>query len=202
MLRITKKFQLNIVRSYKKSALEILKQKIERNYVSRKYEPALQKFEEKILFNSVLEVQKLRLRKLDIIMAKKEKRRLKKQVTEIEPLPLALNQFYDNAVNLIETDKKELHREIVRNYQKTVFPYSRFLKVDKKEDEVELDPEIEKELELQDEGKKFSKNWLKDYVLYDDSEEELLSQYGSPDLYHPVTNVPCHGCGALLHCKE
>ncbi|XP_076317173.1 nitric oxide-associated protein 1 isoform X2 [Tachypleus tridentatus] len=33
-------------------------------------------------------------------------------------------------------------------------------------------------------------------------EEILKSDYGTPDPSFPISNVPCGGCGALMHCKD
>lgn len=196
MLRITKSFQLNLVRRYAKPALEVLQDKINENYVSKKYAAALEKFESKIHFNSVLDVQKVRIRKLDALVGKKERKRIRQEKILDEPLPLALNQFFDNAVTQIDQDKREIDIEYKKRYQKTVLPFSRFLRVEKIEDaNNEQLPELPMKREI-------PKNWLKDYELYDEAENELESEYGTPDIYYPVTNVPCHGCGALLHCKE
>lgn len=204
MQRIARNLQPIISRRYGKLAVEVLKDKINQNYISQKYASALEKFESKILFNSVLDVQKVRLRKLDIIVGKRERKRKREDERKgivPEPLPLVLNQLYDNAVTRIEADSRELEIEYMRRYQKTVLPFSRFLRVG---DTDQTDPieANEDDKELQSFKKEIPKNWLKDYELYDEAEEELESHYGSPDIYHPVTNVQCHGCGALLHCKE
>ncbi|XP_075221694.1 uncharacterized protein LOC142324685 [Lycorma delicatula] len=55
-----------------------------------------------------------------------------------------------------------------------------------------------------------NKKWMKDYDIFEeeqDSDEELLefnkrSEYGTPDSTIPMSNVPCGGCGALLHCQD
>lgn len=54
-----------------------------------------------------------------------------------------------------------------------------------------------------------TKNWLSDYECYEERnlEEEnsipsWTSEYGTPDPSIDVSNVPCGGCGALLHCQN
>lgn len=200
MLRITKGFQLNIVRRYAKPALEVLQAKIDQNYVSKRYAEALQKFESKIHYNSVLAIQKVRLRKLDEIVGKKERKRLKNEKTVVEPLPLALNQLFDNAVTHIEEDQREIEIQYRKRYQKTVLPFSRFLRVENAESTT--NEEETEENRVTTIKRQIPKNWLQDYEMYDEADDELHSEYGTPDIYHPVTNVPCYGCGALLHCKE
>jgi hypothetical protein len=137
-----------------------------------------------------------------MLIGSRDRRRMKQEKVVEEPLPLVLNQFYDNAVTNFEEDKREIDIEYKKRFQKTVLPFSRFLRVEKtdnlNEDEIEEVPStpvkfIKREI---------PKNWLQDYEMYDEAETELDSEYGTPDIYYPVTNVPCHGCGALLHCKE
>lgn len=100
----------------------------------------------------------------------------------------------------MDEDQREIDLEYKKRFQKTVLPFSRFLRVPK--DETAIDEEI-KEVQVATIIKRqIPKNWLQDYEFYDESEEELQSEYGTPDALHPVTNVPCYGCGALLHCKE
>ncbi|XP_015115197.1 nitric oxide-associated protein 1 [Diachasma alloeum] len=47
-------------------------------------------------------------------------------------------------------------------------------------------------------------NWMTDYEQYDDEEDETSWElnYGTPDRNTPISNVPCGGCGALLHCQD
>lgn len=50
-------------------------------------------------------------------------------------------------------------------------------------------------------------NWMSDYECYDESEDVLESprpwelNYGTPDMNVPLSDVPCGGCGAVLHCQ-
>lgn len=202
MLRFTRSFQLNSVRRYIKPAIERLQHKIDKNQVSRRYEKALEKFEGRILFNSILDIQRVRLRKLDTMIGSRERRRMKQEKEEVDPLPMVLNQLYDNAVTRIDEDQREVDIEYKRRYQKTVLPFSRFLRVnyddESKVNEDENEAEVPNSLQI----KKIPKNWLSNYEVYDEAETELPSTYGSPDIHFPTTNVQCHGCGALLHCKE
>lgn len=47
--------------------------------------------------------------------------------------------------------------------------------------------------------------WMSDYDLFNEDSEEYISSsginYGSSDPGEPVSDVPCGGCGALLHCQ-
>jgi hypothetical protein len=50
-------------------------------------------------------------------------------------------------------------------------------------------------------------NWMSDYECYDESEDGYENHrpwelnYGTPDPSVPISDVPCGGCGALLHCQ-
>jgi len=50
-------------------------------------------------------------------------------------------------------------------------------------------------------------NWMSDYECYDESEDGCENHrpweldYGTPDASVPISDVPCGGCGALLHCQ-
>lgn len=53
-----------------------------------------------------------------------------------------------------------------------------------------------------------NKDWMKDYETYKEAEhdeDEIPSwktNYGTSDPNIPVSDVPCGGCGALLHCQD
>jgi hypothetical protein len=50
-------------------------------------------------------------------------------------------------------------------------------------------------------------NWMSDYEYYDENEDGFENlrpwelHYGTPDTSVPISDVPCGGCGALLHCQ-
>lgn len=186
-----------IVRNYHRKTAAVLAAEINRNNVSSKYSEALEKFKDRILFNSLLEVQKIKIRKLDELTSSLVKRKLKQEDTlGVIPLPVVLNQLCDEnptqKEDLVDLDvKKPLKKE---EFTVASLPYSRFLKVPSSE--------LEEPAEIVGDKKVIQNNWLKDYELYDEAEDELQSEYGTPDPNFPVTDVPCGGCGALLHCKE
>lgn len=185
------------VRSYHRKSAAVLAAEINRDNVSSKYSEALEKFKDRILFNSLLEVQKIKIRKLDELTSNLVKRRLKQEdALGVVPLPVVLNQLCDEKPaqkeDTVELDvKKQLKKE---EFTVASLPYSRFLKVPSSE--------LEEPVEIINDKKVVPNNWLKDYELYDEAEDELQSEYGTPDPNFPVTDVPCGGCGALLHCKE
>lgn len=191
MLHLRRQFSLNLIRRNSNSTLEYLKRKIDSDSVSVRYAQAMDKFHDKILFNSVLEVQTVRLNKLDAITRRKDK--WKKAVMEqhVQTLPLVLSQLCEPAKT--EDNLEELEEEKSENIPlSSNFPYARYLRVD---------PSYEIE-ESAKKDRKIPSNWLQDYEFYDEAEEEMTSTYGTPNPKIPVSNVPCGGCGALLHCKD
>jgi hypothetical protein len=193
---------LQFIRCIHKQATvpESLLKIIKKNHVAKKYSEAMEKFHEKILFNSVIAIQNVRIKKLDRIIGAQERKRARLQQSKIESLPLVLSQLSDH--DLLEPEEKEeLKNENLKRYQRVDYPFSRFLEVDKTyENRIAVSEDLD---ELRDrKSLKIQNNWLRDYELYDESEEELAGIYGTPDPDYPVSDVPCHGCGALLHCKE
>lgn len=180
MLRIVNNISLNIVRKYCRP-LKALEDQINRNNINPKYATALEKFEGKILFNSVLEVQNVRIKKLDVLRSKHAKRQLAQG--DIKTLPLVLNQLCEAGPTAIEENVEESTPQVL--------PFARFLRVEKDEEGI-----------LEAKKERTPKDWLHDYELYDEKDDEIQSTYGTPNPNIPVSKTPCSGCGALLHCKE
>lgn len=169
------------------TGLDRLVNLIDKNNISSRYEEALQKMSGRILFNSVLEVQKVRLNKFDRIAGRDVNRiELEQQIHNVAPLPLILNQLCDGALTKLEEPENEVSNE--RHVDIQDLPYSRYIKVEK-------DNRKTKQQQI-------PQNWLQDYELYNEADDELESIYGTPNSNVPVSNVPCGGCGALLHCKD
>lgn len=190
MLLIARRFSSKVVRKFQKQTLNELASKINENNISSKYADALEKFENRILFNSVLEVQNVRIKKYSLIAGKKEERKKAFLQAQIKPLPLVLNQLCDGCLDELEPQVMDEKIEIKPVQD---LPYSRYLKVEKSSDEVETPKPSEDRV---------PKNWLQDYELYDEADDEISSTYGTNNPKIPVSNVPCTGCGALLHCKD
>jgi len=111
MFRFGKQLSTLVARQFHNAAklppLNELVDKINANNVSEKYEEALKKFEGRIWFNSVLEVQSVRLKQYDKILTAQERRKEVAQRREVKTLPLVLNQLYDNAVSNLENKHNE-----------------------------------------------------------------------------------------------
>jgi hypothetical protein len=133
---------------------------------------------------------------------KNDKRKLKADIKQkVVPIPLVISQLYDNNSNEIDDDsaRDKIKKMKPKMTSEVVLPYSRYLRVEQS-DEIEEEEAIDtRKLSSK---KEVPKNWLKDYELYDEAEEELQSEYGTADPDYPITDVQCGGCGALLHCKR
>ncbi|CAG9804661.1 unnamed protein product [Chironomus riparius] len=184
-----------LVRNYHRKSVAALAAEINRDNVNSKYSEQLEKFKDRILFNSLLEVQKIKIRKLDEVTSSLVKRRLKQEdALGVVPLPVVLNQLCEEKPKEQDTEELDFKKQNKQvEFTVSSLPYSRFLKVQSSE---------LKESQENEDKKVVPNNWLKDYELYDEAEDELQSEYGTPDPNFPVTNVACGGCGALLHCKD
>lgn len=183
-------FSAKFVKKLYQPSLPELITKISENNVSVKYEEALKNFQDRILFNSVLEIQTVRMKKYDEIIGKREKREIYKQFQELKTLPVVLSQFVDDSAETSqqENDEYEDDDDLDESLEISDLPYARYLKVEASENTSEKE--------------QIPKNWLQDYELYNEAEEELESTYGTPNPKIPVSIVPCCGCGAHLHCKD
>lgn len=183
---INRLFSSKPFKKYREPTLDELAARINENNISPKYSEALEKFEGKILFNTVLEVSRVRLKQYEEISNRREERRKAYLQRQIQPLPLVLNQLCDGALDELEPKDEEEH---VESKHAGDLPYSRYIKV---ENDDTGDPAEDRS----------PKNWLHDYELYDGSEEEIVSTYGTPDPNMAASDIPCTGCGSILHCKE
>lgn len=175
----------------------------------------IDKYEEKIIYSSAIEDQKLKLGYTkNKIFENKLVKKIQKEVLIrncIEPLPVSLK--YLNKKLESNNFNEEIIENVEHEEQVTQFPFDT---VDKFEENNNNNPHLREEFversikdeilarkaELDKEGKS---NWMTDYEYYDDSVVEDQNSwqinYGTPNPKSSVSNVPCGGCGALLHCK-
>lgn len=64
------------------------------------------------------------------------------------------------------------------------------------------------EEEVEKRKKLMGKGWMTDFDNFndelkddDDSDDSWKVNYGTPDPNSEISDVPCGGCGALLHCR-
>lgn len=171
---------------------EYLQNKIDENTINPRFSKAMEKFADKLLFNSVLEVQSVRMRKLDEIIDKRERWKQAQINKHVQTLPLALShlcapaKIEEEEIKNIEDDSDlEDAPEI-----ESSLPYARFLNVNSSTDN---NP---------DSDERVPSNWMQDYEYYNEADHEMRTINGTANPAIPVSDVPCGGCGALLHCKD
>lgn len=158
------------------------------------FQDLLNKYEGRIFHSTFLEGLKIKrgYRKNKIYEMMIEKKL--KQVENVEPLPIVLNQLCENAVDELDLDNYgKKATKVVDRYINTDLPFKRLQTVQQETRANSVDAEIKEKLPT---------NWLQDYELYDEEDDELHSVYGSPNPKIPVSKVPCYGCGSYLHCKD
>ncbi|XP_035784238.1 nitric oxide-associated protein 1-like [Anopheles albimanus] len=163
------------------------------------------RWKDKILYSSYLEsnVLKLGYRRNKILeskMKQQEKERLR-TAARVSPFPIALTQLAED---------EQASADLFGSYEKstdtaaaddTLVPYQmpyehREIHVRRNTAEVAVtkhDPSLS------------TGSWMSDYEYYDEAEQEgdeRLSFYGTPDPHMPASQIPCGGCGALLHCID
>lgn len=178
----------------------------------------LEKHEKKILYNTVIDEER---RKLGL------KFRRKLSIAEtIEAQNWAASQIDDVAISLkyISDDldvsklcEKKEKQPVREKYYRTHFPFEGSVTVDDDGGEeekqvgksVDVAEDLLREVRVRQEGYKSTNcnQWMTDYENFDDNLQSddynynWKVNYGTPDPQVPVSNVPCHGCGALLHCQ-
>lgn len=178
------------------------------------------KFAEKLLYNSIIEsqVDKPGFVINKIISSKQEKLRIALQT--VQPLPLTLKYYSDDLkeslINLPEDRNSCSNVSSIESNAPTNFPYTNVnSKVDdvsysKAENQSIKNEIITKKVYLDSNDKK---NWMSYYENFiedvNEDEMELTDteplkddiNYGTPDKQCPVSDTPCGGCGAYLHCQ-
>ncbi|XP_052863767.1 nitric oxide-associated protein 1 [Anopheles cruzii] len=119
-----------------------------------------------------------------------QEKKLAKEAAQLKPFPVALKQLSSESFNDRE-EAQDTETSHESNFPSTYhMPYERLsLKISKSDASHEADLS--------------TGAWLSDYEYYDeDQQDEEVSFYGTPDPEEPVSQIPCGGCGALLHCIE
>lgn len=162
-----------------------------------------EKYKDKIIFNSHAENDKLKLGYFKFYLntvkqAKAESIREMKNKA-LEPLPVALKYVVEDE-RLLNTKEEETITEPEKSFQLPFNQKSNFTEVN------ESEPEKLKPKEV------ITEDWMTAYEHFDDHELEdehkgqvdwkWTKLYGCPDPNIGVSNVPCGGCGALLHCND
>ncbi|ERL87636.1 hypothetical protein D910_05027 [Dendroctonus ponderosae] len=185
----------------------------------------LKKYEYRLLYSSILEQHRIRYgyhqQRAFIKKTEMADFKLKTAIRSLRPLPVSLKYFTDYNLDDIEKSAaEEAESEIVEEADSlTNFPYKvnatvedeGFVDEPKKPDPHSIKKEIEARKEALDNDKE---NWMTHYENYEDDLEEHNERllfgdgddwkvnYGTPDPRCAISNVPCGGCGAYLHCQD
>lgn len=162
----------------------------------------------KVIYNTVLHQLEYETRRAGY----KEKRKTKNLGKSYDCSPVALKYMEDISDNeLEEQPEAELEDENVN------FPYKTYSEFDSNsyhssqnnsDPKCTLhtsEPEFTSEpVRKEQNDEQCIKSWMNDYECYDGdaAEPPWELNYGTPDINIPVSNVPCGGCGALLHCRD
>ena len=184
---------------------------------NKEFPQLLQKYKDKITFNSYLEHDKLKLGyyRYHKKTEKEAKLKLGKELKEksLPPLPISLQYFVDKD-RLLQDEEVTVITEPDKEFQ---LPFGSSSKIDYDDSKVvsskqatNTDITTEQEFDRSNINK-----WMTNYEYFDDTkitseeledraetENEWLNRYGTPDPTVGVSRVPCGGCGALLHCSD
>lgn len=171
---------------------------------NKKIDVLCEKYKDKILFNSHMDSEKLQLGYYRYYL-KVTKESTKQQIQNLkdksfEPLPVALKYVVDKdkLLDIENEDNTQVPEGIFQ------LPFGNSTKVNKLEQRHSTE-------EITEDHTPVTNKWMTAYEQFDDSilqedyeDNHLIwkDQYGTPDPKVRVSNVPCGGCGALLHCSE
>lgn len=174
----------------------------------------LETYKDKIKFNSYLEREKLQLGyyKYYVKSLKRAEQIKAKQFEKksLPPLPIAL-KYYVNVDKLPQNNSKANDSRQESAFQ-LPFANSTNIKITPiNEDTSQKNSELQSEFNRSNIDK-----WMTNYEHFDDTklsafedredqetfEQEWCKNYGTPDPVVEISQVPCGGCGALLHCND
>jgi hypothetical protein len=191
--------------------------------LKRKFEDVINK----IMYNTVLEFSKSdgNWKKKKVLMDKEEKLRISKinEKDAVKDIPVALKYLKD-APEIHKINGDEVGN--LTGNETVCLPYSIETELDatvisKSQDyeskgveilcqQILKSPEMSSSSWTQLRAKMLDTSvsaWMSDYECYDESEDVLENSkpwevnYGTPDVNIPLSDVPCGGCGAVLHCQ-
>ncbi|XP_063829933.1 nitric oxide-associated protein 1 [Ostrinia nubilalis] len=190
------------------------KENAEKSSEEKDFKTLLQKNQDKIIFNSYLEHERLELghfryhlKTLKTAKIESEKEHIKKS---LPPLPVALQYIVDKE-KLLEAESEPIEQPGEEVFQ---LPFAKTTPLELVKDDTESSAAKSESCTskpVTPENSEFDKSdvdkWMINYEHYDDtqfktSDDEWSLRYGTPDPSIGITQVPCGGCGALLHCSE
>lgn len=156
-----------------------------------------------ILYSSFVESKKLNLgyvkTKILTQKLKTKQEKLSVENVRVKPFSLALKYWDESKENF---DEKIITEQNPNNTQLKTDLIDKALESKIKKELFREMQHSEALVSDQDEQKPFTNYWMNDYDIFDDSESDTHSQFGTPDPTVPVSKIPCYGCGSLLHCAD
>lgn len=173
----------------------------------------LEKCSEMVAYNTVLEQKSYKFgykgnKTMFQKMGKEKERQL--SANRVKPIPLALQYLNDTKETANQTETNPIIDEEKLGFI-TQFPLEFNSDIEVKDINVFHTEQSEEPAKIaSDIVQKRSDmiNWMSGYEIYDETEENDTIRddsdsinYGTPDPSCAVSDTPCGGCGALLHCK-
>ncbi len=154
-----------------------------------------------ILYSSFYEQHKLNLgyvkTKILTRILQDRQRQLAEENVRVRPFSIALKYWDESKTDFDDKNITEM------NPNASQWKTDIINEISDSKRKVELPSELRlSQSAFADEQKPFVNDWMNDYDIFDDSESDTHSQFGTPDPSVPVSKVPCYGCGALLQCAD
>lgn len=171
----------------------------------KNFKSLLEKYKDKISFNSYLEQDKLehgyfRYYLRSVKQAKHIQQNEYKQ-RSLPPLPVSLKYFVHKDRLLSDDTEDVIVEETDKQFQ---LPFAKTnVQIEEKNA-----PDILESLAVDKDKTNEVDNWMVNYEYFDDSQldddidSKWTHNYGTPDPKAGVSRTPCGGCGALLHCSD
>lgn len=171
----------------------------------KNFKSLLEKYKDKISFNSYLEQDKLehgyfRYYLRSVKQAKHIQQNEYKQ-RSLPPLPVSLKYFVHKDRLLSDDTDNVIVEETDKQFQ---LPFAKTnVQIEEKNA-----PDILESLAVDKDKTNEVDNWMVNYEYFDDSQldddidSKWTHNYGTPDPKAGVSRTPCGGCGALLHCSD
>ncbi|XP_066144086.1 uncharacterized protein YqeH isoform X2 [Euwallacea fornicatus] len=229
---LLKRFQKNILnQNYYRictSSLNNTKAKLDQKDGVEPSEAFIKEYEEKLLYNSVIDWSKPKSTYQQNLIAMKMRQNLERQIKAalqtVRPLPVSLKYFCEEkSTNSSNTIPQTLQEDFDKHTQSldytTKFPY---ININSKvEDDTKpikpvnintIKEELKAKKEILD---KSPDNWMTYYENYEKDLKDIESKsivdwqaegsninFGTADPRCPISSTSCGGCGAYLHCKD
>lgn len=129
------------------------------------------------------------IRKPFSLALKYTKNSLKQPAGETKEQEVQENEISETSNDINLDNERDMSRDVIMNEQKMTI----FRELSRRQRELEgMEP-------------KYPAKWMQDYETYEENDDDELlpeSEYGTPDPSVPISNIPCHGCGAPLQCAD